>query len=308
MSHEDFQERLKRISAARGTTGATAAGSGGGGWGTAGPGMGGFAAPPPRRRRGLPVLPIVSLVLFLPGALFALHLTASISDEMQGNPDSKGLLERIFPSPEPAWAALPPAPADWMRVTPDDAVPDDVQLAIDNVSTRWPGGEPALRAHPAFQAMGRYLDAEGRPGSMLNPRNPTKEGRAMYLARDGQAVLVELELLPEDKPLGFPDDPESWADALAEHADRYTLPGTAIQRVTMAGLPAVNVYGTRSDNLLETELRPGFSGWVKMDLRVPLNQRARLHIRGVTSPRMAETLIEGVDRAALAARLGGTTE
>jgi len=251
------------------------------------------------------LLPLVSLVLFVPGALLVLHLASLVEDSLGGDLASRGLADRLFPFAETdaAWSYLPEAPGGWLRATPDDAVPGDVQRAIDHVATRWPGGEAQLRTHLGFQSLGRYLDQHGRPATLLNPRSPRNQGQVLFLHPDGTILSMGITLLPTDRALGPDDAPQAWqAEALRRgEAARWRV--DAVHELSVAGFPAISFARSLIANVPPAPFDDRSRTPVRLDLVVVLDARAYITFRGLATPSQARALLAATDIRGIRARV-----
>jgi len=287
--------------------------------GTESPGLVGNKAadaplPAPQRRK-LGLAPKLVLTL---GAMLVVGSGAMAFVQMKGGDGlNLGLASLELPSLSDflpgkevnAWTYLPQMADDWITVTPDD-VSRDVQASIRAVAQRYPGGEDALRAHPDFQSVGRYLDPEARPAGLLNQKSPKTQGKVLYLHPDKGAFVVEINFLKSDRALGFSEETERWQNTLADNAETGLNTGEKIQRLRFADHPAVNVAAPLMDNLMPAKIDEAANTWTQFNLRVALNYRAFLTVTGTGYPETVATLIGALDGTVLAERaerLTGTT-
>ena len=256
--------------------------------------------PSPPRRGG--AVALLALALLVPVGLGGAYLALSTGDAMAGRPEAGGFLTGLFAAPPEAQAFLPAAPPGWVRVTPADVAGVTAQEGLNAVAARYPGGDEALRGHPAMAALARYLEIESDPASMVALGSPMTEATGMYLHPEGEAVIVDLHLLRSDRANGLAEDPASWGDALAHAATAEAASHEMVQRVTLAGLPAVNVTRPPGASVLERPIVPGTEAPAQIRLQVPLSDRAVLRITGLASPIAAEALVAAADRPAISAR------
>lgn len=262
--------------------------------------------PPPRPRGGAAsgggsraarlLGPVLGLAILAPAAAFALHVAMQTTDTGRGVADGRGLFDRVAPREIRADELLPAPAQGWVRVTEADARPD-VQQAISDLAARYPGGEAALRRHPAFQAVGRFLDEAAKPASMMNRKSPRTRGLALYVATGGELFSAELELLAPDKALGPEGDPAAWAERVAHVADLYSGPGGGVAQHRIGPFRAVETHGRAGPRL-----QPGSRSPAQFVVTVPLDARAKVTLRAMAAPASVDRFLRTLNLPAIAAR------
>lgn len=187
-----------------------------------------------------------------------------------------------------------PQPGDgWMRITQDDAARPDI---ADEIRANWPAGAVAIRDHPGYDNLNRFLKAY-RVQDMEQKVLSKKRARAIYIHPNGEFMWVKLEFLDNVRALGSNDAADEWLITLAERLEKKAQRGEIAERVTIGSVTGVNLTRPSREGALMRSVNAGGKTPGRMRLSIPLGHRVTIDFQGHMAPARITTFMETMPQA-----------
>lgn len=237
----------------------------------------------------------------------AAPLPAPVAAVAQADAPQVGLIDRFMallsgtPAEPPAISTLPadylpPAPAGWLRLTAAEAAAPD---ALERLLADWallPPGAVALAESRGFTVLEQFLIAPPQPEAEARLR-----AQALYLAPDGDYLLVTLRFRPALAAFGRPGDDGAWTKALQAEVKRNAGDTELVETLKIGGLTLFNRTRPEGKSRLNRPVGKDFDTPNGLKLTTALSHRAEAQANGHAAPAVAAALLAAIDRKALAA-------
>lgn len=232
---------------------------------------------------------------------------APVGAVAQADAPQVGLIDRLMamlsgtPADPPAISTLPadylpPAPAGWLRLTGAEAAAPD---ALERLLADWallPPGAVALAESRGFTVLEQFLIAPPQTADEARLR-----AQAVYLAPDGDYLLVTLRFRPALAAFGRPGDEGTWTKALQAEVKRNAGDTELVETLKIGGLTLFNRTRPEGKSRLNRPVGKDFDTPNGLKLTTALSHRAEAQANGHAAPAVAGALLAAIDRKALAA-------
>ncbi|MCY4337158.1 MAG: hypothetical protein OXC60_21120 [Litoreibacter sp.] len=187
--------------------------------------------------------------------------------------------------------ALPRAPAGWVKITRRDAEAGDL---VARVSASWPEDAVPLESHKGFRRLTSFAAIYAKE-DWETRLTANRKAVGLYLSHSGSYLNAAMIYRGRDHLLGGAQDPQGWADQLEAEAQSKKQPQQVVERLTLVGIPAINITREAGADARERPLIQDMAEPTRFQLRAAFSARALISLQGWAAGQDLEPFVAGVD-------------